>query len=84
MAQSLSYTVVNASRVTLAQEVDVPGIGLSTVNFERAVIEATPNDHMGGTFSMTLPIEALDEFPKGATLNLKITAIAPEAPTKGA
>lgn len=84
MPQTLTYTVENAQIVTLQRAVDVPGIGVATVNFDRAVIEALPTE-VGATLSLTLPAEALDEFPEGTAITITVAAATPAPqPTEGA
>jgi len=83
MPQTLQFRVENAQVVTLQREVDVPGIGTATVNFDRAVIEALPLD-AGATLSLTLPAEALSEFPEGTEITVTVAANPAAQPAEGA
>lgn len=73
MAQTLKYKIENATKSSTVRTIDYQGAsGLLTI--DRALIEAFPLDSDGNvnlsgkSFSAELPVEALADFPEGATL----------------
>lgn len=81
--QSLEYKVENAQLVTIQQVVDYEGTR-AIISYERTVIECLPANGVGQTISMTLPAEALDEFPEGLAVTISIAASEVVAAEEGA
>lgn len=79
--QQLNYKVENAQLVTHERTVDFEGQP-ATISFERTVLECTPADGNGSVISVTLPPEALAEFPEGLAVTITIKAAAPAAKIK--
>ena len=81
MAQTLNYIVENSQIVTLQKEIEFEG-QKAVVSYDRAIVEALPADGIGQTFAMTLPVEALADFPEGSAITITVEAVpADPAPT---
>lgn len=78
MAHTLTYTVENASLVTMQRQVPYEG-QTATISFDRADIECVPADADNKTLSLILPAEALADFPEGATVTVTL-GVTPPAP----
>lgn len=71
--QSLEYKVENAQLVKLEQVTEFEGTR-AIISYQRTVIECLPASGVGQTISMTLPADALDEFPEGLAVTITVAA----------